>query len=643
MCGILEDRGSIVSDQSTLQETRPLDRLRSRPFEPFSEADLHGTVGARLSKMIGRHGSRRALFHGDEAVTYADLGTRACDLAWQIARCESEADRQTPVALLTDDPVLRIIGMVAAQKLGRPFLPLDPSAPAGRLQLMLRDSGSSALITNVGERFTAIVAEFDGTTVSESRQTPSELFTDRSVSPESASHVFYTSGSTGQPKSIAQTHAMVMHKMTEYASSLRINPDDRLSLVASPGFAESWNAVFMALLNGASLTIREAKHHGIEGLADWMAASGLTIFHCVPTLLRAVVAGLPEGVHVPSLRILNMGGETVSRADLQACWNRLNSDCVIVNSFGTTETKLISHYFVDRETDLIAETIPVGRPIPDTEVRIVDQEGNPVADGEPGEIEVHSQFIARQYQSAAAADQHRFASSDVDDRLTRYRTGDLGRFNSEGCLEHLGRIDGIVKLRGYRVELAEVESTLQTHPAVLQATVVVYSPSPQTRQLIATYIAEGAVAAEELQHHLSEALPDYMVPSRFIPVTDYPVNINGKVDRTAVLEQVQQQLASPSAAATESPVPAMPSCPVRDQVVRLVQEALEIDHVDPNDGFVELGGDSLSATELLISLEKTFGSSVNRDELFDARSLVELAERIESSNCSENATVADGE
>ena len=632
-----------MSDQSTLQAVRPLDRLRSRPFEPFTEDDLHGTVGARLSKVIQRHGNRRALLHGDDVVTYSELGDRACDLASQIADRESESLRESPVALLTDDPVKRIVGMVAAQKLGRAFLPLDPDAPPGRLQLMLRDSGSAALITTPDDRFDAVVSGFEGTTVHESSRCQPCSFADRPVDVEAASHVFYTSGSTGQPKSIAQTHVMVMHKMTEYTSSLRINADDRLSLVASPGFAESWNAVFMALLNGASLTIREAKHHGIEGLADWMAESGLTIFHCVPTLLRAVIAGLPEGVHVPSLRILNMGGETVSRADLQACWERLNPECVIVNSFGTTETKLISHYFVDRETNVAAETIPVGRPIPDTNVRIVDRDGNPVPDGEPGEIEVHSRYIARQYQNAALADQRRFASSDVDVELIRYRTGDLGRFNAEGCLEHLGRIDGIVKLRGYRVELAEVESTLQTHPAVRQATVVVYSPSPQTKQLVATYIPDESVTGEELNEHLSRLLPDYMVPARFVAVSDYPVNINGKVDRTVVLEQVERRLASRHSGERESQSGAPSACPVCDRLIQLVQEALEIDYVDPNDGFVELGGDSLSATELLISLEKAFGACLSRDELFDARSLVELAEKIESSTSPENATVADGE
>lgn len=630
-----------MSDQSTLRALRPLDHLQLRPYEPFSDDDLRGTVGGRISQMIERHRDGLALLHGDEAVTYADLGLRAGDLASRIAQQEAAEQRRTPIGLLTDDPVRRIIGMVAAQKLGRPFLPLDPAAPPGRLQLMLRDSGSSALITDTQGRFDSVVSGFAGPVFCETPDLQPQAFADRVVPIEAASHLFYTSGSTGQPKSIAQTHAMVMHKMTEYSSSFRINPDDRLSLVASPGFAESWNAVLMALLNGASLTIREAKHHGIEGLAEWMAGSGLTIFHCVPTLLRAVVAGLPGGVHVPSLRIFNLGGETLSRADLQICWERLNPDCIVVNSFGTTETKLISHFFVDRETELRSETIPVGRPIPETEVRIIDEDGTPVPEGEPGEIEVHSRYIARGYQRADATDQRRFSAAD-DGELIRYRTGDWGRFDADGLLEHLGRTDGIVKLRGYRVELAEVESVLQTHPQVRQAVVVVYSPTTQTKQLIATYIADGAPATDDLLHHLQEALPEYMIPARWIPVDDYPVNINGKVDRRALLERVQRQLATMDHPGDDRPSAAASASPTLIRLMRLVQDALEIDHVNPQDGFIELGGDSLSATELLISMEQSFGHGLSRDDLFDARSLVELAERIDASTSSGNTAVVDG-
>ena len=302
-----------------------------------------------------------------------------------------------------------------------------------------------------------------------------------------------------------------------------------------------------------------------------------------------------------------------------------------MNSFGTTETKLISHYFVDRETDLTGETIPVGRPIPDTAVRIVDPDGNPMPDGEPGEIEVHSRYIASQYQSAAAADQRRFASSEIDDQLIRYRTGDLGPIQRQ----RLSRASGAHRWDRQTPRLSRGTGRGRVDPADSSGRAAGdrrrLQPSPQTRQLIASYIAKGSVTADELQRHLSEALPDYMVPTRFVSVEDFPVNINGKVDRTAVLQQVQQQLTSRSDVREVSQAEAGPTCPIYDQVEDLVREALEIDHIEPSDGFVELGGDSLSATELLISFERSFGVRLSRDDLFDARSLVELAKRVESS------------
>jgi amino acid adenylation domain-containing protein len=589
--------------------------------------------------MLGQHADRIALLHEDEIVTYGELARRSGDLIARIVDGPSDLSGyapRPPVGLLTLDPIARIVGMVAAQKLGRPFLPLDSAAPVGRLQLMLRTSGSTALVTDAEDQFSAVISTFAGKTVHfgktlgvarerQSREVPTVV-----APPEAASHILYTSGSTGQPKSIAQTHAMVMHKLAEYSWSFRISPEDRLSLVASPGFAESWNAVFMALLNGASLAIRETKQKGIEGLADWIREHTITIFHCVPTVLRGIVAGLDEGVHAPSLRLLNMGGETVSRADLHACWDRLSPDCIVVNSFGTTETKLIAQFLADRETVIDSEIIPVGRPIPGTQVRILGEDGAPLPAGEVGEIEVSSRFIARQYEESTPEDQRRFLSAEGDASLIRYRTGDLGRFTEDGLLEHLGRCDGIVKLRGYRVELAEVESTLRTHPDVSQVAVVVQGDSLKRKQLIAAFISENSPSSEELREHLATLLPDYMIPSRFVQVDELPVNNNGKVDRALALELIKSTLACNGRRGGNGRSSSERLSPTLLRLLDDVRAVLETGPIAADEGFLELGGDSLSATELLIRIDKSFGVRLSRDDLFTAESLAELAERIDA-------------
>jgi acyl-coenzyme A synthetase/AMP-(fatty) acid ligase/acyl carrier protein len=325
-----------------------------------------------------------------------------------------------------------------------------------------------------------------------------------------------------------------------------------------------------------------------------------------------------------------MGGETVSRADLRSCWDRLNPDCIVVNSFGTTETKLIAHFFADRETVINSEIIPVGRSIPGTEVRILGEDGAPVPAGEVGEIEVRSRFIARQYEQSTPEDQRRFRSAEEDSSLIRYRTGDLGRFNDDGLLEHLGRCDGIVKLRGYRVELAEVESTLRTHPDVSQVAVVVQDDSLKRKQLLAAFISASSPSSDDLREHLARLLPDYMIPSRFVQVDELPVNSNGKVDRASALELIRSIVARNGRHARNSRSSAGRMSPTLLRLLEEVREVLETGPVDADEGFLELGGDSLSATELLIRIDKSFGVKLSRDDLFNAASLAELAGRIDA-------------
>jgi acyl-coenzyme A synthetase/AMP-(fatty) acid ligase len=237
---------------------------------------------------------------------------------------------------------------------------------------------------------------------------------------------------------------------------------------------------------------------------------------------------------------VNLGGEPVTRSDVQGCCERLNPDCLVVNSYGSTETKLIAQHYADRESlpELIHETVPAGQPVADMHVRVIDEQGQPVSAGEVGEIEVRSRYIARGYWRGAPTEQMKFSIPDDPAAEVIFRTGDAGRMSEAGVLEHLGRCDGIIKLRGYRIELSEIEGALQDHPGVKQAIVFVDAQLGVAGCLVAIFVpADGRQpSSADLRVFLRGQLPDYMVPNVLIAVSQFPVNDNGKIDRAALIK-----------------------------------------------------------------------------------------------------------
>jgi amino acid adenylation domain-containing protein len=516
--------------------SRPLERLQQRSFPGFPLADVSDTVGHRFAVMVRAFGDRPAVVEGDLAVTYRELDEMANRLAAELM---SDDETAGAIGLLTELSIPRIVGMLAALKLGRAYVPLDSKFPARRIHAALNHASCSDVVAQGLAGRESLLASFLGKVhVVEPTFAGSTVAPEASVKADSPSHLLYTSGSSGRPKAILQSHRMVLHNIYKYTNGFRIGPDDRVSQVFSPAFGESVNDIFMALLNGAALHVREFRRHGLGRLAEWINGREISILHCVPTLLRSFLTRLPEGPNCRGLRIVNLGGEPVSNTDLQACFERLNPDGLVVNSYGATETKLIAQHYVDRESlaQLTHETVPVGRPMPNTRVRVIDEQGYSVPAGEVGEIEVRSRYIARGYWQGTPAEQTKFSIPDDPAAEVVFRTGDAGRMSNQGVLEHLGRCDGMIKLRGYRIEPSEIEVALQDHPDVQQAVVFVDTHSEGAGRLVAIFVpVEGRQPSiDDLRMFLRIRMPEYMVPVAFIAVSRFPVNDNGKTDGAAL-------------------------------------------------------------------------------------------------------------
>ena len=376
----------------------------------------------------------------------------------------------------------------------------------------------------------------------------------------------------------------------------------------------------MALLNGAGLYAMDLQTVGMGQLADWLYQQEITVCNFVPTVFRHFTSTLARNDRFPSLRLIYLGGEPVYKRDVDLFAKYFSQDCILVNRLGSTETDVMSMYFMDKDSQISGANVPVGYAPQDKQVLLLGDEGLEVGVNEIGEIAIKSRYLSSGYWNKPEITQAVFLQDpdEVEERI--YRTGDMGRMLPDGCLEHLGRRDFQVKIRGYRVEVAEIEMALLELTSIREA-VVVASEIPAGDQRLVAYLVpatEQASSIVELRSHLKEKLPDYMVPSGFVCLDALPTLPNGKVDRRALpaLGTARPELESPF-------VP--PRTPVEETLAHIWVEVLGLDQVGIHDNFLELGGDSLLASQVISRVIKTLQVEVALRSLFEAPTVADMA------------------
>ena len=415
-----------------------------------------------------------------------------------------------------------------------------------------------------------------------------------------------------------QSHRHVLHHIRVYTNNLHLHPGDRLTLLASYGFDAAVMDLFGALLNGATLYPFDLKKADPAALWMRMKQHAITIYHSTPTVYRYWIDGLRGVPTLPGLRLIVLGGEAATRADFEAYQQHFGPNCLFVNGLGPTESTVSLQFVTDRSTRIIGQTVPVGYPVENTEIVLLNQDGKET--DIYGEIAIRSPYVAVGYWQQPELTRHAF-EAPTETRGTRlYRTGDMGRRRSDGSLEFMGRKDTQVKIRGYRIELGEIETALAQHHLVKKAVVLHRDDGPAGPYLVGYLLTsrDTSVSPEELRSFLSERLPAYMVPSVWMELDAFPLTPNGKVDRKALpapdrnRSQPAETLVAPR---DESEL----------QLAKIWEKVLGIRNIGMEDNFFDLGGHSLLAVRLFTEVEKVFGKNLPMMTLFQAPTVGQLA------------------
>jgi amino acid adenylation domain-containing protein len=584
-------------------------------FVPFERAAIEQSIPQRFARQVAAGPDRLAVKLRSASLTYAELDRRANRVARAILARSSRAE---PVAVVVEQGLSLLPAILGILKTGRIYVPLEVGLGRERLRHLLRDScASTALVTASAASLVRDVAgpDLDLLDVDDLPPGAPAEAPEIEIAATAPAYIYYTTGSTGEPKGVVDSHRNVLHNVMRYTNGLGIGPGDRLTLLQSPAFSGAVSSMFCALLNGATSLPFDVRLAGGGELADYVDREGVTIYHSVPTIFRSFLRGDRA---FPGVRVVRLEGDRSARLDVELFRRHFAPGCVLANGLGATETGLVCRFLLGRETPLDGDLVPVGYPVEGMEVAVHDDDGKPAAPGEVGEISVRSEYLALGYWNRPDLTARAFGT-DAEGRRT-FRTGDLGRVSADGCLEHLGRRDSRTKIRGVTVSLAEVEAALAGLPSVREAAVIAGRDAHHERRLLAYYVP--AVGSEptvsELRRHLAEELPPQMIPSRYRRLDALPLNQNLKVDRSALPAPTRARPVLDQAYAP-------PEDPTQSELVRIWQELLEVEPVGIRDDFFDLGGDSLLAMAMLAAIEEAIGVEVSPSILLSGSTVEHVA------------------
>jgi amino acid adenylation domain-containing protein len=608
---------------SPLAETAPqstdtrllLEHVVDNVFDLPGDPCIHQIVELWASKQA----ESIAVVDEKESVAYRELNGQANQIAHYLRRLGSTPEQ--PVAIYMEQSVRAVICMLGVLKAGSAYVPIETRYPLSRVTTILEEAGISLVLTqkalSAGLRdtsYTLVTIDEDWQEIAQEPQENLELeVTDRELA-----YIIFTSGTTGKPKGVEIEYRGLRNLVGWHQQAFQLTTHDKATLFASISFDASVWELWPYLCSGASVYVIPASAQAsLLQLQNWLTENAITIcFLPTPLAEQMIKLDWPSSL---ALRTLLTGGDRLH------IYPPASLPFTLVNNYGPTENTAIATsgtVFPDPE----ARELPsLGKPISNVEIYILNDQLLPVAPGERGEMYIAGVSLARGYHNQPQLTQERFLphpfSADPEARL--YRTGDQACWNADGTITFLGRNDQQVKIRGFRIELGEIEARLASWSGLRESCAIAIPISPQEKQLVTFFVSEDgtAIAVDDLRNHLKAALPDYMIPARFVQLEKMPLLTSGKVDR--------QQLAALALPQVEQQETILSTNPTEQHLVQIWGDLLPGYKFGLHDDFFQIGGHSLSALQLVMRIREVFRVSITVRDLFLAPTIAELAQTIE--------------
>lgn len=576
-----------------------------------------------------------ALIDKNELLTYWDVNERANQLAHYLL--EQGPLNNVPVAFCLERSSEVLIVMLAILKAGGGYLPLDSAHPKDRLYLILNRSKSPMVITNSSRQdkfaeFPGRLVVLDEIAAQLNEQSSKNL--NLSIAADQLAYVIHTSGSTGTPKGVLIEHGSVLNYCQWFAQYSGCLPQQRVDFSSNHIFDMAVTVTLIPLLLGLTVVICEdGIKKDVYAYLNYLNQFQIELIKLTPSYLKVLVEELKSSpVALPHLKYLVIGGENLATAECKA-WLEHYPHTILYNEYGPTEITVAATQFPVsiNNVDGLGTNVPIGRPGENMWCCILDEKNNALAEGEVGELYIGGAGVARGYLNEVELTQKQFIDASFNhlDTLRWYKTGDLCAKNSDGVFEYMGRIDHQVKIRGFRVDPSEIEKTLSDHPSILSAAVVAQPDNLNEMRLVAYYIVKEQhpePSFNQLREFLQTYLPDYFIPTAMLRIESFPLNANGKLDRSALpipnLQQLQHY--RPATTVTE------------EQLVELWEKELGVEQVGVDDNFFELGGHSLAAARIMSQINRE-DKRISFQDIYLHPTIAALAALIDSTEAQEEA------
>ncbi|MCB2216853.1 AMP-binding protein [Desulfofustis glycolicus] len=572
-------------------------------YEPFPRKALSGSVISRFESIVERFEGKTALRTKAQQMSYGELNAVANQVATRLLQSSRTAGAPVVVLMDQDDP--SVPAMLGVLKAGKAYAVLDPNDTPERLRLVMQLVGAETVLTTgihwkklegaLGRQAgnCLLWEELAGGMIDNPGVQPT---------PEQPAALFFTSGSTGQPKGVVRDHQQLLHSTWVNTNSYYVAPSDRRTSLNFPGFSASVPNVYDTLLNGATICSLNPRHVSPAELVSWLISERVTIAALPVGLWREILhAAVPE-TPWQDLRLVTLAGQSLYGDDVRHFLTFFGPSVTLLHRLAMTEAGTVAQGFIDGRVAVSDGLVPVGYPVEDKEIAILDETGTAVGVGSVGLLAVASMYLSVGYWGDEARTQATFRPAADGSGKRVFITSDRACLRPDGCLEYYGREDSIVKVRGYRVDMAAIEVILNSCSRVRQAAVIARMRHHDEPSIIAYLVGDSdqRPSVEELRALLRRSLPHYMVPGRFSWLEEMPLTTSGKIDRQALS---RREMARPEL----STAYVLPGAELERRIARIWSELLDIDQVGMDDDFFELGGDSLTAMRLMHEVEQVLG------------------------------------